>query len=350
LPLKINNNGVHITNDIFPNGEGDFFGPNENIEPGIKILLPMLNYIAPSKTKIKEISFNINNYYDSKTITYNESTSCFFNLEDEDNSIKDEIKKIVNTLQGNEKWPNEIKKQPMTTAFSLTRLNNCGNESFFTIGYAVYLPLDANITKVKINAKYSYSLLLHGPFAVDSGRRGIKHFNSLPDEVIDYTANITTEDDLYRQWNQFIAQVCLHPYLLKILEKGEKEKIIDEDDIKEVFSVIKQEFKPVSNFILKKYNFARTFQDSWKLFDSHSQIYIIPQIDKGLFLEDIFKNDFDGIIVNFNSIDETNWSFLPENCFNNLNPVIKNLRDDIFSSRGKIEYLIKYMELIKEKL
>jgi hypothetical protein len=344
IPLKTTKND-HITdNNIFPDGKGEYFGHYDDIKDRIIHLLPMLNNISPSGTTIKKIIFNLVDY--SEKIVYDSSFTSFYKTSIEADFLKN--KQRAEEIKKCGLWPKDNKTSSCETAFTLTRIQKTDDTAYLYLDYAVFLPLEQIHAPIPLLTNYSYSIVLHGQFAIDSGRKGIKHFDSLLDEQEDYI-NAQSVDETYKKWNQFIAQVCMYPYMLKILKKSIHENIIDKNDINQVFSAIKTQFQPHNLFLLKKYNLARNYQNLWELFDSDKNIYLIPQIDLNLRFKDIFKNEINnGKIIVFESFDENEYTFLSENIFNNSEIVIDNFRDDLFLSTEKIDYLIKYIELIKE--
>jgi hypothetical protein len=347
VPLKTAEND-HITeNNIFVNGIGEYFGPYNELNEKIIRLLPMLNNISPAGTMLKEIIFGLDSY--SENITYDPSSTSFYKT-----SLEPDFERLFEMAEEIQKcafWPKRTKAPSCETAFSLTRIPKTDqNVVYLYLDYAVFLPLERIHDPIPLSTRNSYSLVLHGQFAIDSGRRGIKHFDTLLNKQED-NVNTQSVDEAYKKWNQFIAQVCMYPYILKILEKSIHDNIIDKNDVKEVFSAIKKQFQSENSFVLKKYHFARTYQNSWELFDSGKKVYLIVQIDKPLQLADVFRDEFDdGKIVVFESSDEKDYTFLSGDCFGNNETVIENLRDDLFLESKKIEYLIKYIGLIKESL
>lgn len=356
LPLKIEPNEPHISkNNIFPDGIGEYFGPENELAENIQKVLPLLDYVSSKRPKpsLKTISIDIPGYFQNSVTLASLKDSYVSCKASEDSvyypSLQQEAKKII----CQNIWPDAEKKPGPDTACTIVRLPKNDEKKYITLVHAVFLPLEHEL-KYCVDTQYSYAIMIHGEFAIDSGRKNIKEFERIADPLPNLEEPIADVNEAYKIWNKFLAQRSLYPLIPKILNKGINEKIIDKDDIDEFLKGFKNLLKNnninIDKYITAKYGFAKIFKNkkiSWGIFPSDKKVFILPENYPNNFDENLLREIDNGILVSSQDGYFLDGYFLKENGDDNIPLIIKCIQKDLSPEHER--YFENYIDLISRQ-
>lgn len=152
------------------------------------------------------------------------------------------------------------------------------NKGKLNIFHAVNLPLPQSQKKfdyevdgreknalenLEINSKYNYDLIIHAPFAIDSGRKEFvssdKIFKDLKEyKNLDEVLSVAPQ----KYWNAVIYQLVILPNIPKFIKTANDEGIIDDDDIAKIVKQVRKSFGQDNLFcrlIASKYSLFNRF-------------------------------------------------------------------------------------------
>ncbi|WP_041917831.1 sacsin N-terminal ATP-binding-like domain-containing protein [Fibrobacter succinogenes] len=142
---------------------------------------------------------------------------------------------------------NELAEERLrgTTVLQLLRIPRIVQDEKINLrlSFASYLPLpkQEKIGEIKrIDCDFNYAVIIHAPFAIDSGRKNIYKFDTICHhrvemndfENVEYS--LDEEKPLHRWWNRILFQSILAPSLPSLLDKALKDGVLLEQDVKDV--------------------------------------------------------------------------------------------------------------------
>ena len=296
IPIKINKPGWEnvVSGKIKPYPFGSF----ESLTKRIPISLALLSEVAPQEKKLQCITYNQADSFIEVTV---ENKHKIKEIKTKTNKGKSEIQYItykpdfskevfikIESLKKSNYWTKEQKENlKPELCFELLRKDkeNKDDKAKLKIDFCVYLPLEEDYCSktFEIDSKYSYTILIHSNFAVDSGRRGIRGFGDLLDDATE--AGIDSEEGVQKLWNKYIAQMVLFPNLPLFLNEA-KELIKEHNDFCEItnklyntcFSYNGKNIRLCNDFTISKYGFANLYGTGWSSFelikDKSNYIYL----------------------------------------------------------------------------
>ncbi len=137
----------------------------------------------------------------------------------------------------------------------------------------------------------NYAIVVHAPFAIDSGRKDILDFDKLTESpvMLDKIDQFVDERPLQRYWNRLLFQAILAPNVPQLLCNAVKNNVLLKKDVDRVTSALKklidESIHKEKKYYLSKYTFLPVInQDGikeWKLLDSRTvQKYVlVPEIN-----------------------------------------------------------------------
>ena len=137
----------------------------------------------------------------------------------------------------------------------------------------------------------NYAIVVHAPFAIDSGRKDILDFDKLTESPVklDKIDQFVDERPLQRYWNRLLFQAILAPNVPQLLCNAVKNNVLLKKDVDRVTSALKklidESIHKEKKYYLSKYIFLPVInQDGikeWKLLDSRTvQKYVlVPEIN-----------------------------------------------------------------------
>ena len=147
-------------------------------------------------------------------------------------------------------------------------------EIFFRVHWAVFLPVEDHAEEHKRDhEERTYSLVLHGQFFLDAGRKKIHDFKHLHDKPKTIDKNTINESLLRRTWNQRLAQNVLSPLVLPALQSHvKKQKLSDSECALLTADIWKSDFfTKFQRYICGNSTWLRTLQrgtdDQWRLIE-----------------------------------------------------------------------------------
>jgi hypothetical protein len=174
--------------------------------------------------------------------------------------------------------------------------------------------------------------MLHGEFAIDSGRKYIKEFERISNPLLDLEEPIANANEAYKVWNKFLAQKSLYPQIPKILRDGINEKVIDQYDIDEFLRGFKELVNNnlnIDTYITANYSFAKICKNketSWEIFPSTNKVFILPEdCPMSCFDETLLKEIDKGAHVSAQNDYCLDRYFLKENGDDNIALIIKSI-------------------------
>ena len=161
--------------------------------------------------------------------------------------------------------------------------------------FAAYLPLPSQEgvkDDIPLNGDYDYGIIIHAPFAVDSGRSDIEDFTELCEQF---------EDDkisrhVYAYWNRFLFQEIIAPNIVNLL-KDSIESVVDESDrfdvLYELQKVLESSPKNSASFLFRDFGLIYEYNVpnyKWNLVNTqNSNIVYIPQTEISI-IDNILKD------------------------------------------------------------
>lgn len=310
------------------------FGVIDDVLNNIGTTLPLLCEVSPSKSlkKVKYFvtakdcrSVSIDNI-NKTVITENKGKKikedyCVYNAE----VTKKTLNKFLE-LTNNENWNQREEKKDIKPEITFELIRNTRENKELNFKYCVYLPMEEpKIQPVKINMKNGFTILVHGNFAIDSGRRGFIGFNTLLNNQKDTVIEGT--DSLQIMWNKILAQEIMFPEFPKFLAHCVKAGLLlfnkSTDEVADFLNSFKNVYFGnipfVNRFTCVNYCFGKVVsfkknkpEINWEIFDSHKNMVKLPEISDFSKFIDIFPNVRDTYCV-YISHRESQHQIIPEN-------------------------------------
>ena len=150
------------------------------------------------------------------------------------------------------------------------------NRSESRISWAVFLPLEAGAEKLVIKSRnYSHSIVLHGQFFVDAGRRGIHSSQLLSRDIHDLSTDRLDESVLNKVWNQRLTQTVVMPLVLPALDQYIKHLRLPDNECEDLTWAFKNSgiFQEYKKFICGDHFWVKRLRNDesrskWELCDS----------------------------------------------------------------------------------
>lgn len=234
-----------------------------------KNVLQKFTYVLKDKT----IALQLNGDQCQVEILQNKTTSkrevSYTSLEikgfDDVQFVEARAKKVVERLKkGIDKADKILDEEKVV--LQLIRIPKVGEIAKLKIVFAVYLPLPDQKdirSSYDIGGNDDYILVIHAPFAVDSGRRHIEDFRNLCSEDVtedifkNKSLNLDMLQVMYRWWNKAIFQYLVAPNIANLLDKAVKEGVLLLSDCQMIVKEIRNSFGENAAKRLN-YLFART--------------------------------------------------------------------------------------------
>ena len=153
------------------------------------------------------------------------------------------------------------------------------SEASSRLHWAVFLPVeDGSEDLGGSHGERGHSLLLHGQFFLDAGRKRIhdhEHLHTEPDEPTD-------ESTLRRAWNQRLAQEVVLPLVLPTLEDHVRRHGLSDGECRELTEALSKSewFKTFRKHVCREYVWLRTLEQGagprWRLADGDSRPRLRP--------------------------------------------------------------------------
>jgi hypothetical protein len=357
IPLKLYEKDIHVSpNNIFTNGIGDFFCPAVELDDKIYQSLAVINTTSLHKPALQTIEVKIPDYKD-KIYTLEDVKFAKYESPKAENSV------IGSRITDQGKWPHDTKKPSVATSCTIIRLPQRleNSENLLKIGHAVFLPLEDE-REERIETKFSYSLILHGEFAIDSGRRNIKHGEDINTIFnIDSFIPAVDDDEAFKQWNQFIAQKCLYPLIPDIFSKGIDEGVIDSCDIEPLLKKLREyyyknnalPFVTSKNSLSKIYNYGNG-EIKWSIFLSNKQVFLFPSFKSGQNPLSYFSNELkeqikQGTLVLALPDNTTDAYFLNTQGYESIESIVSAFNYGLLQEEGAKTFYKSYIELLQKQ-
>lgn len=276
------------------------FGIIEDVLNNIGTTLPLLCEVSPSKT-LKMVKYYVS-LKDCRTVTVDDKKKTIEvdNKEKKrkehycvyDADISNETINKFKSLTENENWNQREEKKDVKPEITFELIRNENDRKELNFKYCVYLPMEEpKISSVKINTRNGFTVLVHGNFAIDSGRRGFIGFTTLLNKQEDTVIEGT--DSLQIMWNKILAQEIMFPEFPKFLQHCLDEELLisnkSTDEVSEflnTFSSIQFGAIPfINQYTCTNYCFGKVVkfykgksEVSWQCFDSHKTSIKLPEV------------------------------------------------------------------------
>lgn len=287
------------------------FGLINDVLNNIGTTLPLLCEVSPSKT-LKKVKYFVNTKdcksvsIDNKNkliVTENDGTKikesyCVYNAD-----VSKETLSKFSDLTKNENWNQREKKKEIKPEITFELIRNNREVKELGFKYCVYLPMEEpKINPVEINTRNGFTVLVHGNFAIDSGRRGFIGFSTLLNKQEDTVIEGT--DSLQIMWNKILAQEIMFPSFPKFLEHCVNSELLvfnkSTDEVAEFLNSFKNiqfdnipfinHFTCVNNCFGKVISFRKgKYEINWKSFDSHLNMIKLPELSDFTKVYDVFS-------------------------------------------------------------
>lgn len=199
--------------------------------------------------------------------------------------------------------------------------------------FAAYLPLpeQKGIESIPLEGNFDYNIIIHAPFAVDSGRCDIEGFLELYDEY-----NLEkVKSHVYEYWNRFLYQNYIAPHIVHLLNNSIRKAIVEKSDFFDIISGLKKELDfstSSSKYLYKDYGLVYEFVNhefEWKLVDpSNLSVVYIPHANNFSFdsILDNVQIPSNTHLLFYDKVKGAKGHFLPDNLLPNVDFVIKFLQ------------------------
>ena len=287
------------------------FGLINDVLNNIGTTLPLLCEVSPSKT-LKKVKYFVNTK-DCKSVSIDNKNKLIV-TENDGNKIKEsycvfnadvskETLSKFSDLTKNENWNQREEKKEIKPEITFELIRNNREVKELGFKYCVYLPMEEpKINPVKINTRNGFTVLVHGNFAIDSGRRGFIGFSTLLNKQEDTVIEGT--DSLQIMWNKILAQEIMFPSFPKFLEHCVNSELLvfnkSTDEVAEFLNSFKNiqfdnipfinHFTCVNNCFGKVISFRKgKYEINWKSFDSHLNMIKLPELSDFTKVYDVFS-------------------------------------------------------------
>ena len=276
------------------------FGIIEDVLNNIGTTLPLLCEVSPSKT-LKMVKYYVS-LKDCRTVTVDNKKKIIEvdNKEKKrkehycvyDADISDVTINKFKALTENENWNQREEKEDVKPEITFELIRNENVKKELNFKYCVYLPMEEpKISPVTINTRNGFTVLVHGNFAIDSGRRGFIGFSTLLNKQEDTVIEGT--DSLQIMWNKILAQEIMFPEFPKFLQHCLDEELLisnkSTDEVSEflnTFSSIQFGAIPfINQYTCTNYCFGKVVKFNkgksevyWQCFDSHKKTIELPEV------------------------------------------------------------------------
>ena len=169
---------------------------------------------------------------------------------------------------------------------AVTFCSSRGNRTRSRLHWAVFLPVEANSEDLEADpGKRAYSLVLHGQFFLDAGRKQIHDLEHLDADPVPLDGAPIDEGWLRRAWNRRLAQDVLLPLVLPALEGHAKQQKLSDIECGSLTKSISHSgfFRRFRRHVCRDGTWMRTLQRDtdrrWRLVegDRRSRLRPLPQ-------------------------------------------------------------------------
>ena len=169
---------------------------------------------------------------------------------------------------------------------AVTFCSSRGEKNCSRLHWAVFLPVEDNSEGLGIDrAERAYSLVLHGQFFLDAGRKKIHDLEVLGDDPVRLDGTFVDESLLRRAWNQRLAQAVLLPLVLPALELHAKQQKLSDNECSFLTESIRRSnfFSSLRQHVCRDGTWLRTLQRGadrrWRLVegDRRSRLRPLPK-------------------------------------------------------------------------
>ena len=161
-----------------------------------------------------------------------------------------------------------------------------------TVQWAVFLPLvddkssgNTEFEQIPSKQDWNYTLLLHGYFFLDSGRRSIEALADIYSSSIEQVVVPANDTQMMQLWNTTLAKEGTLPQVLLALEEFCKQYIPGHQEIEEICYLLRQteifQNKNLQQCIYQDYCWVYRLQhaqSSWQLIDCKTPILTLPSV------------------------------------------------------------------------
>ena len=215
------------------------------------------------------------------------------------------------------------------------------------------------LENLEIKSKYNYDLIIHAPFAIDSGRKEFVSSDKIfQDDLKKYDSferAVSVAPQKY--WNAVIYQLVILPNLPKFIKEANDEGIIDDDDIAKIVKQVRKSFSKHGLFcrwIASRYNLFKRFDietgsNNWYLYENQEEkklkyvyVYQTEARRNKQLLEGVISDDSCFAIIEPNDADEYLMNYddgFDEDSFKNI---LGKFNDDLL---GNSQYLKNFIKL-----
>lgn len=288
---------------------------------------------------------------------------------DEIQYVDEKAKSIVSRLKkGIDKADKILDEEKVV--MQLIKIPKIGCVAKLKIVFAVYLPLpeQKNIrSSCEIGGDSDYILVIHAPFAVDSGRRHIEEFRSICNEDVtedifkNKSLNLDMLPVMYVWWNKAVFQFLVAPNIASLLNKAVQQNVLELSDCQKVVKEIRNSFEEGAPKRLR-YLFSRNGlvchfnkegKKEWILCDlkESSKLVNIPETSNEAVLEKIseFVSSSDCLLLvhskKFGSEyflpTEYDKDFIDCSCYKRF---IESLPEDLFCNEPGLDYFVSILK------
>lgn len=276
------------------------FGVIDDVLENLGTTLPLLCEVSPTKS-LKTVKYFVTKQDCRSVSVHNDRKVVETNNGEEHSQEKyrvynaqvseETLAKFV-TLTKNENWNRREEKNGIKPEITYELIRNDRKSSELNFKYCVYLPMEEpKIPSIAINTKNGFTILVHGNFAIDSGRRGFIGYSTLLNKQEDTVIEGT--ESLQIMWNKILAQEIMFPEFPKFLEHCVKTGLLtvnkSTDEVSEflnAFKNIKFDTIPfINEFTCTRTCFGKVVslkngksELNWKPFDSHLNLIKLPEI------------------------------------------------------------------------
>ena len=175
----------------------------------------------------------------------------------------------------------------------LSRTEKTGQRGKLTIQWAVFLPVAddeqgiAEFEQIEHGCEWDYTLLLHGYFFLDSGRRYIEFLKEICNLSADISNDINIENskEIARLWNQILVTQGTLPQVLKVLDRFIKDLQLSAPEISHLCTAITNsslwKSESFKSSICQEHQFVYQIQPTssqWKLVSVNDNLRSLPPI------------------------------------------------------------------------
>ena len=198
-------------------------------------------------------------------------------------------------IKAREEWPRtryrdnlgrehqaEDKTSPEAAAVFFSSAGAQARPGISRIHWAVFLPVEDGSELLRVDAQRGHSLVLHGQFFLDAGRKkihGLEDLHRGPESLGEVSID---DSSLRRVWNQRLAQDVALPLVLPTLERYAVQQRLADDECSALTKALSDSrwFKTLDRHVCRYATWIRTFQSGeaprWRLIRENSRSRLRP--------------------------------------------------------------------------